>query len=256
MSNRVCFITAIYGNYEVTCKKFARQTIPTDFICFTDNPNIVANGWIIDSTPYHRLIPSPIDNGKYINSLSNNTHTFNIAKYYKQAFQNIPMLKKYDVVIWLDGTVEIIDNKCSEWILNNINKHKVIGWNHEHRYGSLKGEVDASNFSRYTSTRWNNQPQPYQDIFKQYEAYLNDGYTDVGLWVTCFIAFDNKNHDVTNFLNTWYLQTLQHTTQDQIGFPYTCYKHKILPYTLPDSVISGDRPHSSTQFYIKHCHGV
>jgi hypothetical protein len=32
---KICFITAIYGNYEASCKKFAKQSIQTDFICFT-----------------------------------------------------------------------------------------------------------------------------------------------------------------------------------------------------------------------------
>jgi hypothetical protein len=267
MSNRVCFITAIYGNYEVTCKKFARQTIPTDFICFTDNPNIVANGWIIDSTPYHRLIPSPIDNGKYINSLSNNTHTFNIAKYYKQSFQEIPRLKNYDVIVWLDGTIEITNSNTSSWIMNNIDKHKIIAWHHEHRNGILKSEVTASDNEKYTSTFWNKQEQPYQDIFQQYESYIKDGYDEdffkqlnsdkehLGVWITCFVAFLNKDKDVTNFLNEWYLQTLIHTTQDQISFSYVSQKTKLIPYTLPDNDIKGYSPHEKTDFYIKNFHG-
>jgi hypothetical protein len=40
--SKICFITAIYGNYEASCKKFAKQSIPTDFICFTDNKNIIS----------------------------------------------------------------------------------------------------------------------------------------------------------------------------------------------------------------------
>jgi hypothetical protein len=34
---KICFITAVFGNYELSCKKFVKQTIDTDFICFTDN---------------------------------------------------------------------------------------------------------------------------------------------------------------------------------------------------------------------------
>lgn len=45
--SKLCFITAIFGNYELTCKPFVSQTTSTDFICFTDNTNIVNNGWII-----------------------------------------------------------------------------------------------------------------------------------------------------------------------------------------------------------------
>jgi hypothetical protein len=76
MDTKVCFITAIYGNYESTCKKFIEQTIPTDFICFTDNPEILSNGWIIDTTPYHLENKSSLDTDNYINSLSNNKHSF------------------------------------------------------------------------------------------------------------------------------------------------------------------------------------
>uniref|UniRef100_A0A6C0JFM2 Uncharacterized protein n=1 Tax=viral metagenome TaxID=1070528 RepID=A0A6C0JFM2_9ZZZZ len=72
----ICFITAIYGNYDLTCKKFVSQTLSTDFICFTDNPNIVNNGWTIDTTPYHYEIKNEIDDDNYTNSLSNNKHTF------------------------------------------------------------------------------------------------------------------------------------------------------------------------------------
>jgi len=266
MTTKICFITAIYGNYEKTCKTFAEQTVPTDFICFTNNPDIVNNGWIVDTRPYHLENKSPLDNDNYINSLSNNKHTFNICKYYKQAFQNIPRLKNYDAIVWLDGTIEITYEKTSEYILKNIYDKKIIGWNHEHRYGKLISEVKSSNFLRYTSTNWMGQDQPYQDINMQYEDYLNNGYEDVyfkninnvnphfGVWLTCFVAFINNDKSVKEFLDLWYLQTLKHTTQDQIGFPYVCQKTHTIPYTLPDFEISGDCPHKTTMFYIKHDH--
>jgi hypothetical protein len=266
----ICFITAIYGNYEASCKPFVGQTVETDFICFTDNKNIKANNWIIDNTPYHLINKSNIDNDEYVNSFINNKHTFNIAKYYKQAFQNIPRLKKYKVIVWLDGTIEIIYNKTSEYILNKINEHKIIGWHHEHRSGKLYKEVDASkSFYRYCSNYWNGQSQPIQNVVLQYNDYLKDGYNDkeyflnlkshtphLGVWITCFVAFLNNDEEITQFLNMWYLQTLKYTTQDQIGFPYVCQKTGIIPYTLPNSEIGGDRPHEKTQMYIKHCHGV
>ena len=265
---KICFITAIFGNYEITCKKFVKQTIETDFICFTDNPNIKSNGWIIDTTPYHI---NNNDLGKqtgYINSILNNKHTFNIAKYYKQSFNNVPRLKDYDIIIWLDGTVEIINKKVSEYISKHIWSKKIIGWNHENRNGILKNEVDASNFSRYTSTYWHGQKQPYQDINKQYDEYIKDGYTDnffkkinnidkhFGVWVTCFVAFLQKDKIVNDFLKMWYLQILQYTTQDQISFPYVCYKQNLIPYTLPNQNIKGNFPHEKTDFYIKHSHGI
>lgn len=267
MSAKICFITAIYGNYEASCKKFAKQTVDTDFICFTNNPNMISNGWLIDTTPYHLENKSQIDNDQFINSISNNKHTFNIAKYYKQAFQNIPILKKYDVVVWLDGTIEILHDKTSEYILNNIYEKKIIGWHHEMRNGILSNEVKDSNFFRYTSTFWYGQKQPYQDVNAQYIDYLKNGYTDdffknmeshtqhLGVWITCFVAFLKNDPDVKNFLDFWYLQTLKYTTQDQIGFSYVCQKTNLIPYTLPNNEVHGDFPHSKTMFYIKHNHG-
>jgi hypothetical protein len=267
--SKICFITAIYGNYEASCKKFVEQTVETDFICFTDNKDIISNGWIINTTPYHQICKSDLDDDSYINSLCNNQHTFNIAKYYKQSFTKIPILEKYDVIVWLDGTIEIIYDKTSEYILNNIYKEKIIGWHHEYRYGILGNEVSASKSDgRYSSTNWNNQSQPYQDVYYQYQCYIEDGYNDdtffknmishtphMGVWVTCFVAFLNKDNDIKNFLDLWYLQTLKYTTQDQIGFPYVCQKTNIIPYTLPNNEIYGEQPHHNTMFYIKHYHG-
>lgn len=262
---KICFITAIYGDYEKSCKNFVKQTVPTDFICFTNNEKIISNGWTIDKTPYHSENKSVIDNNSYINSLTNNKHTFNIAKYYKQQFQQIPRLKKYDAVVWIDGTIEITNEKTSEYILKHIYDKKIIGWNHEERGGILKDEMIASHFERYTSTEWGGQKQPYQDIDKQYDFYVKDGYDETffkkinpsphfGMWVTCFVAFLNNDASVTKFLNLWYLQTLKFTTQDQIGFPYVSQKLNLIPFTLPNDEIKGERPHSQTDFYKKHEH--
>lgn len=66
---KVAFITAILGNYELTCKKAVQQTVDSDFICFTDNKDIESNGWIIDTNPYHSTHKSPIDTGFYLNSI-------------------------------------------------------------------------------------------------------------------------------------------------------------------------------------------
>lgn len=264
---KICFITAIYGRYEATCKKFIKQTIPTDFICFTNLENIVNNGWIIDNTPYHIVNKSKVDNDTYVNSISNNKHTFNLAKYYKQNFYNIPRLKDYDIIIWLDGTIEITNPNTSSYLLDLINKNENLIVFEHFRNGNLNKERAASHFERYTSTFWFGQTQPYQDIDKQYNDYIASGYNDndfwkklypnkkeYGLWVTCFLAFDMKKKATIEFLDYWYLQTLKYTTQDQIGFPYACQKLNMYPYNLPDINSWGDG-HSKTSFYIKHNHG-
>jgi len=282
MDKKVAIITAIYGNYENSCKPCVGQSISTDLICFTDNPNINSNGWELDTTPYHNLYPSKMDMGYYINSMNkvkelkdfNNTHSFNIAKYYKQAWNNIPRLKNYEVVIWIDGTIEIISNTVSEYVLKKCQKYGIVSWYHEGRAGNLIWEVEASYLPRYLSRHYLGQAQPIQDVVGQYHDYIKDGYDEnfwetidrkegvgeggdpshFGIWLTAFVAFNNKSEEVKNFLELWYLQTLKYTTQDQIGFPKVVQDTKIIPYTLPDNIYKGYTPHKSTDMYIKHLH--
>lgn len=268
-SPKIAYITSIYGNYETTCKPFKTQTIPSDFICFTNNKNIKSNGWIIDNNEYHITNPNPIDTGIYINSLSKNKHNFNIAKYYKQSFQHIPRLQEYDIILWLDGTIEIVNEYTSEIIVSIINKKhgNIIVFEHEHRQGSMEKEVKDSHIDKYTNTFWNNQEQPYQDIDYQFKQYVNDGYSqqywetklygkkNAGMWITCFVAFNMKNKNTNPFLDTWYLQTLKFTTQDQIGFPYALFTQNLIPYSLPNDDIKGEFPHIETDFYKKLNHG-
>lgn len=276
---KVAYITAIYGDYEITCKPFVEQTIESDFICFTDNSNITSNGWIIDTTPYHDTCRSPIDNSLYNNSLRKegklkeleNRHTFNIAKYYKQAWKNIPRLIDYDVVIWLDGTIEITKNYVSEKMIKLCSEYKIVGWHHELRGGLLFHEAYVCYLPKYLDRDYLGQKQPYQDVMSQYHSYLQDGYDETfwdryprkegrgrgdhfGVWITCFVAFDNKDTLVTKFLDLWYLQTLKYTTQDQVGFPKVAQDLCLVPYTLPDDDIQGQNPHEHTDIFIKHDH--
>lgn len=78
----------------------------------------------------------------------------------------------------------------------------------------------------------------------------------MGVWITCFVAFLHKDKKVKDFLDSWYLQTLKFTTQDQIGFSYVCQKTNMIPLTLPNNQIHGDRTNSNTMFYIKKHHGL
>lgn len=108
VSTKICFITAIYGDFTLKCKAFAKQTISTDFICFTDNENITSNGWTIYTTPCEL---------------------------------NQQWSKKYNVIIWLNNRVEIIDEKISEYVMNYIHDEKMMGCHNVHKQGFLLNEV-------------------------------------------------------------------------------------------------------------------
>jgi hypothetical protein len=130
---KVAVITAIFGSYEASCKDYAKQTIETNFYCFTDNINITTSGgWIIDTIPYYlEILQDEFERGfylsdSYINSFHHNLHPFNLAKYYKLSFHRIPVLQQYDVIIWLDGTIRITNSRFVERILQIMKEQETV----------------------------------------------------------------------------------------------------------------------------------
>lgn len=212
----ICFITAIYGNYETACKPFVKQSIPCDFICFTDNPKIDTNGWELDTTT---LLPLG--------------SSFFQAKFFKQQFFKIPRLQKYDTIVWVDGTIELINTDTAK--LLSIEPEMVL-YEHEYHRELIIEVIEASKLKRYEG----------QNIKQQWIDYLDEGFKESNVWITCFISF-KKNH--IPFLNEWWNQTLKYTTEDQVSFPYVCWKFNYEPITLKGAA------HHKTLHYIKHNHG-
>jgi hypothetical protein len=175
----------------------------------------------VDTHPYHRYDTPPPDSDPAWHNASN-THTFCVAKYYKQSFHLIPRLSEFDVIVWLDGTVEITNAATAEIVLQRVNSgFPLVTWQHEYRPVNtiaMKPEADESMASeRYRLAEWFGQRQPVQDCPTQVEKYMKERYdwtfffpNGINMWVTCFVAFDMKWTACREFLQTWYQQTLQH----------------------------------------------
>ena len=56
------------------------------------------------------------------------------------------------------------------------------------------------------------------------------------MWVTCFVAYATKLPDTISFLNSWWTELVQQSTQDHLSFPYVAWKHKMYPFSLPTNV--------------------
>jgi hypothetical protein len=175
-----------------------------------------------------------------------------MAKYYKCQFHLIPRLSKYDVVVWIDGTIELLSPNLSRRLLEIAITHPVASVDHPERAGTLWREVSASRH-RYTTKFWGGQPQPWQDVWGQYHRYEMMGFKEhffdlqnleyrsnvrgpMGVWQTWLVSWSMRNPMVKELLNTWYDQILRFTTQDQVSFPFVIQKFNVTPWTFPDNM--------------------
>lgn len=254
---KIAYITAVIGDYEQSLKKFASQTVASDFIAFVDHPlpDSACNGWKVDTHAYHDTHRPPIWAVNLFNGSSQ--HPFFLAKYYKQCAWCIPRLAKYDVIVWLDGTIEITNPRTSEIIMEKMRMgNAVVGWQHEFS-STVAMEADLSvRAIRYASPTYLGKEQKPQRIAEQVRAYTREGFEQSPQhWVTCFVAFNAKLPVYRALSMTWFSQTLTWSTQDQVSFPYACWKVGVTPYTFPDADVGG-LGHSKTDLYIKHAHGI
>ena len=228
-------------------------------------------GWIVDTEPYHVTHRPTWDNGSLTNSLEKNSHTFNIAKFYKEYFHQIPRLQRYDIVVWMDSTVKLKSAHVSTYLFEHIQDSTIVAWNfawRRHLQMEVASSVSGPLAFKYTARHCGGQDQPFQDVEAQYKTYLSEGYNpkcwrklyseDIprfgGVWSTRFIAWDMTNPIVKEFLELWYWHNLKYTTQDQVSFPYVAHKFHLKPLTLPNRDVGGDCAHN--EFYSTKNHGT
>jgi hypothetical protein len=311
-SNKVLFVTAIYGDYEKTLKEPEKQQHPADFVAFTDRTDLSSPTWQI------RLVEDPLDyllkhgsrvgvgaigsvhataasahagetaaeqagkghstaaeeagkvygtaaagtmvtaNTDGVNSLTRNRHPFNLAKVFKMQFYRFFDLTDYRAAVWLDATVRIMSPQTAGIIYRLLADERRNFVTFEHTRGGLMSEeVTASKSWKYEGTHWGCCDQPYQNMTRQYEEYLLEGFTEKwwlkeydapmglsnrpewGVWVTCFVAFDLHSPISFEFLDAWWRENVVRTTQDQVTFPYIAWKMKVYPFSLPSPGVSG-----------------
>jgi hypothetical protein len=266
----IAVISALIGRSERTAKMHSRQTFDADYFVFTDNPGLRNMGrWVFDYTQYHLGIPSPIDNVTFVNSLSQNRHPYMVYKYYKMQFHRIPRLRQYEMILWIDLDKTFEDPDCLERLMEIFRlypKKNVIARSHPQvRHCKVAEEVQVSvGDARWSRRVLNGQRQPFQDVRRQYDHYLTEGFREdywrsedlryrnnhcIGLWQTDFLAYRMSSAIVHRFLDAWYCETLRWTTQCQVSAPYVFQKLQEVPYTLPDAA----RP--NFPWIVVHGHG-
>lgn len=249
----IAVITAIFGTFERTLKSVREQSVPCEFICFTDQELQPRKPWQVDSRPYH-LEPelrAGFDQGQWVNSFENDRHPHNLAKFYKQQFFRIPRMKSFSTVIWLDSSFEV---NSTNFVWNLLGHLRSCGgvvalYEHPWNWDYVQEAYWSMLQPRWSGTMLRGIKQPFQNLTRQvlhykhlgfsryfFRPFEQRGYGHYGLW-TCGISIWNMLHPTTRaFLDTWYLQNLNFTTQDQVSFPFTAWSHSVFPCSMPKDV--------------------
>ena len=232
---KTCIITAFTGNYKAHLRSIDHLNV--DGFIFGD---IKDENLQIDGTRWTRIKETYFCH----------TNPFMEAKYYKCFWHHIPILNEYDVVVWIDGTIEI-----KSLPLNELNDHDLVVYQHGKRF-STHAEIDASKDVRY---------KDYQHGLKEQKQLKNIDW----LAITCFVV-NKRCESVIKMNNKWFSDIILYSPQDQVSFPTACeYANvnlKFYKFSRPYGsrvgyrnggrrwIINSCKSHQQTDHYIKHTH--
>jgi hypothetical protein len=208
---RICVYTAIYGGYDTLLQPVA-QTVPCDFICFTDTnmPRRVGAWRVIRAG----LKPSmhPRMRAKYFKILSH--QVFPDGRLAWQ-FDRLGFFRRYDVVIWVDGCLRIKDPGFAEAFAGHIGE---TGWSmfiHPDR-DCIYDEMPQARAMR----KYDGQP-----VSEQVAAYRAEGFPEkAGLMAATLIARSTRHPKIQRINEAWWAENVRWTYQDQLSLPVVLWR--------------------------------
>lgn len=250
-TTKVAVLTAVFGDFEKSLKPVVPQTVEADFFCFTDRTDLrPLHPWVIDNYPYHFQFKPPFYSTEFVNAFEKHEHPHNLAKYYKQQFHRIPYLRKYEVIIWIDSSFEISSCLFVAHHVMHLKESGALLTAYEHPFNTdfYQEATWSMGDRRWKSTSLRGMKQPFQDVLGQANYYLSKGfsrdyfknlgkgYGHYGLWNGGITGWNMSKPSAIPFLDLWFLQNLNFTTQDQISLPYVAWTMKEEPESLPYNV--------------------
>ncbi|QFT88420.1 hypothetical protein FIU87_07175 [Bacillus sp. THAF10] len=196
MNNRkIVVYTAITNNYD-SLKEPTFISPNVDYICFTDNKDLVSDIWEV------RLI----DNTLTLD------HTRKARKY-----KILPhhFLKEYEYSIWIDGRY-LIKGDLVELLNKHLTKSNLAVYNHPQRnciYQEAKAVVAF-------------RKEEYAIAKKQCNFYRQKGYPKRnGLIASPIILRKHNDQGVRKLMEDWWEQILLFSKRDQLSFNYCAWKN-------------------------------
>lgn len=211
LSRRRVIYTCLFGYSEPFGDYPVIRDGRTDYICFTDDPELKSKRWQI------RLLDSskigPVRTAKQIKILA---HRF---------------LPNYRESLYVDNRVKL--KAPPSFIFQSLQQGSsdMMCFRHPER-NCIYAEALEIIKVRYDDP---------DVVHKQMAAYRDDGYPeDSGLILGTVLLRRHNTPESINLMEAWFSEVMKHSYRDQMSFNYAAYKQGLKPSYLPGSPYSND----------------
>ncbi len=208
----VCIYTAIYGDYD-DLKAQPVQSVPTDFICFTESTRLHARApWTIIR---NNRLPGlhPCMRAKYYKVLSHRIFPngrLSLSEAFTFGLRRV--FTPYDYTIWIDGNAQIRTSVFAETVISYIGQSGWAMFDHPERDCIYDEMVVSARMPKYHEL----------PLAAQVESYRAEGHpSHNGLKACGVIARDARSQDLRDVNETWWQENLKWSFQDQLSLPVT-----------------------------------
>ena len=221
---RICIYTAIYGGYD-SLKPQPKQSIPADFICFTDADLEAPAPWIaIRDMRLPDLHPR-------LRAKWHRTHPHSM-------FPALPLrrawrwfLKRYTHTIWIDGSVQLTSRDFAKVATESAQRTGWAMFAHPRR----NCIYDEFAFS-LSMLKYREQP-----MAEQVQYYRAEGFPEhAGLMATGIIVRQTNRQDIAAANEDWWQENLRWSYQDQLSLPFVFWRRGMKWDVIPGNLWSND----------------
>lgn len=198
----VAILSSVYGGYDKVYQP-SEQFIPCDFIMVSDEP--IQQSRIVGRSRWQNIVePNPRVPPRLASR---------VAKC------NPWLYTDADVVIWVDGNIEITSPFFAEWCLAYLKDNLICQTHLEHF--SIWDEVgDTVNVPKFAD----------DPLREQATSYIRSGYPE--LYGTWWCGIMVRRRECPAFGDQWLAEMVRWSCHDQISHSYLMWKNRLIPENL------------------------
>ncbi len=220
---RVAVYTTIFGNYNYLLPVM-KQSVDADFFCITDNVDIehgTAFGQAGDGQRW-KIIPIEYPTKDLPDRLR--------AKFFKLFPWEAYTLDRYDIMIFIDGSIGITSPDFVRHCLDSLGEADMALYAHPER-DCIYDEAQASKpLIKYQRQNIDGQIAFYNSIYPKHG----------GLYACGVMVRRIQSETIRSLMGKWWWEIIKWTTQDQLSFPVICKLSKFVPNLIPGNQYKND----------------